>query len=132
MVDDTIDYGVMIPNFGNKPLLAMLVIDKEGAVFEPTEQNMLLKSKAKLNDKFFEEELGVEVPKQLVLTVKNKEIAIDLTIDLERIVMIEKSEFSTGESAYRYIANEKLIVNRKGEEKVTQTSSLHEIVYLLK
>lgn len=128
----TIDYGLMIPNLGNKPLLAMLVIDKDGAVFEPTEKSMLFQTKAKLNSIFFEEELGVDVPKQLVMSAKNKKIAINLTVNLDRIVMIEKSEFSTGESAYRYIGDEELIITRNGEKKVYNTKSLHEIVYLLK
>ncbi|MFI3200092.1 MAG: hypothetical protein R3Y54_01020 [Eubacteriales bacterium] len=107
------------------------MIDKEGAIFEPTEQSMLFQTKAKLNDKFLEETLSVEVVKQLVLTSKNKKIAIDLTINLDRIVMIEKSEFTTGERAYRYIGDEELIINRDGERKVYNTKSLHEIVYLL-
>ncbi len=130
--DYTIDYGIMIPRFPS-PIhaTALLVVDKDGAVLEPTVIASLL-AQSKLKNKYYEPELGFNIPKQIVISANQKGCKLKLVIDMQRLVMKEKSDISDGESAYRYVAKECLTVTRNGESKVYNTSSLHEIVYLLK
>ncbi len=128
----TIDYSVMIPHLINKPLLALLVIDKNGAIFEPTMTSALFQTNVNLSNYKIEEEMGYSIPHSLILKGKNKNCKIKLTIEIDKFVMIEKSKFQTGENAYRYLGNEVLEITQGDDIKTFKTNSLHEIVYLLK
>ncbi len=129
--DYTIDYGVMIPRMLSRPVTALLVVDNSGAVLVPTTLSAL-RVKTKFNNIMHEPTLGLDIPQQLIMTAKQKGYSIHLEVNMDRLVMREQSAIADGESAYRYVAHEKLTVTRKGVTKSYTTSSLHEIVYLLK
>lgn len=128
----TIDYSVMIPRYLNKPLLALLIIDKDGTICKPTMLGALLQTSVSLEKFSLEETLGHNIPHALHLYAKTKQCEMDLTIALDQFVMKEKSEFATGEDAYRYLGKEVLQLTQSGETKTYHTESLHEIVFLLK
>lgn len=124
------DYGVVSPRLLNKPVTALLVPSNDGAVLTPTTLSTL-KVKTTFNNIIHEPCMGFDMPQQLIISTKQKEYNIKLTVDIQRIVMKEKSNIVDGESAYRYIANEHLTGKHKGITKQYNTSSLPEIVSLL-
>ena len=128
--DVSIDYAIMIPKIGKKPFTSILVTDKSGVIFEPKFSSSLFKVKTILNNISKEPEMGFDFANEIILKIKDKNIKMHLKIEIDRIVMKEKALFLPSESAYRYIGKETMTINRKGEENIYRTKSMHEIVYL--
>jgi hypothetical protein len=129
--DISIDYGVMIPRIGRKPVTGILITDQQGIIMEPKTTTSLFRIKTKLKKMNKEPVMGFDIANQLVMKVREKGFKMELTIDIDRLLMREETQFNPGESVYRYIGKEKLVVKRDGEEKTYHTSSLHEIVFLM-
>lgn len=129
--DLSIDYSVLMTKKMNIPVTAILITDKNGVLVEPTTVTTLFNTHTTLKNKSKEEEMGFNIAHQLNIKVKKKGFKMDLTIDLDHFVMKEKAQFIPGESVYRYIGKEKMVIAKDGEKRTYTTASLHEIVFLL-
>jgi hypothetical protein len=127
----SIDYGVMIPkNPKKKPMAAVLAFDKNGPVLQGTMKEIIFNNRAELINISREAVMGFDIAHQLKINVKKIGFQLELVIDHSHIVMRDKAQFKEGESAYRYIGNERMKVKRKGKTMTYKTRSLHEIVFL--
>ena len=109
-----------------------LVTDKNNAIMTPMDSPETTQFEATINDTITEETMGYTFAKDFTLKGKKGAISFIANIKLKEIVMVEKSKLEGGEDAYRYIADEELIVTRNGDTKTYHTDGLHEIVYLKK
>ncbi|MDO5424068.1 MAG: lipocalin-like domain-containing protein [Eubacteriales bacterium] len=132
--DITIDYGILIPSIpGAKPAVTMLVEDAENLYTEPNDlHHQAGNITYELLDIETEPELGFSFAHRFMIHVKTPDIKLDLEVNVDHIVMKSLCDDlpTGGESAYRFIGDEVLTVQKNTEkEKVYRTSSLHEIVF---
>lgn len=128
--DFCVDYGIIIPKNGEKPLTAAIAMDKDGMIFSPDISGDTFTAEVSLENISQEPEMGYDFAKKINLKVSDEKAKIEITIDIERIVMREKAINRPSESVYRYIGKEVTKLTKETETKVYNTSSLHEIVYL--
>ncbi len=127
--DLCLDYGLMVMK-DDSLLLGLLAIDKDGTVLcEPNPETMRI-CKSELKDVVFDSEMGEEYARNVKLFYKKDGIEISVNIELDRIVMSEKTKVKPGESCYRYVGKEHTIIKKENTVKEYDTSELHEIVYL--
>jgi hypothetical protein len=130
--DLAIDYGIMIPASPYiKPVITLLVEDKNHLYLEPgDEHNKNGEISFELLDEAKEPTLGLTFANRLVIHANTPEIKLDLDIKIDHFVMKDMNELPTGgESAYRYVGNELLVVNRNDHEERYESNSLHEVVF---
>ena len=130
--DISIDYGIFMDLNDQIALPGALVTDKNNAIMTPMDSPETTQFEATINDTITEETMGYTFAKDFTLKGKKGAISFIANIKLKEIVMVEKSKLEGGEDAYRYIADEELIVTRNGDTKTYHTDGLHEIVYLKK
>ena len=127
--DLSIDYSIVIPKEGD-PMPTILAVDTERVVFDPLANPQ---RSCELYDIKTEPVMGFTFANLLKLKGSSGGVEIELEIKLDHIVWRERPAKELepyAESALRYVGNEILKVRRNGVEKVYNTSSLHEVVYL--
>jgi len=127
--DICIDYSVMMPKGGGNPMGVLLAMDENGTLLVPIPE-VQMATKVILEDKVYDEYMECEYAKKLTLDYSSEALSIKIEIENIKMVMREKTKSKPGESAFRYVGDEKTTVVKNGVKKEYRTSALHEIVYL--
>ena len=129
--DISIDYSIVIPKQGD-PMPTILALDAKNVIFDPLADPT---RSCELHDLKTDPVMGLAFAQNLKLKGSSNGVDIDLDIKLDRIVWREQPEDikelkAHAESALRYIGHEILKVTKNGVEKVYNTESLHEVVWM--
>ena len=131
--DLTLDYSVLYPRIpGMPPQCIILAEGPDDFFIEPRDKfHQQGGVTFEMRNEQTEPELGLTFAHGFTINVETDEIKFTLDVDVDRFVMKQRSpELPTGgESAYRYIGNDKLVVERNGEVKEYETHCLHEVVF---
>lgn len=129
----TLDYSIIYPRVPGVPPQCIILAESPTEFFiEPRDkfhQNGGVTFEVRNVE--VEPELALEFAHGFTINVETDEIKFTLNVDVDHFVMKQKSpELPTGgESAYRYIGNDKLVIEKDGAVKEFKTNALHEVVF---